>query len=160
MALLLSLGLSLGLFVGGACQSVPGASKSEPKPTWVEDVLEAPTVRVLWEFCVQSLRELNYPIGAGLDPAALVAESGWRTHLAPFRGKGYRVQAEVQLVPEARGLYQVKVRVRRQANMSLVNPTDPSYAEWEWEADDEGLAAILMHQIRSHLKSERRLSDS
>ena len=50
-----------------------------------------------------SLEKLGFPVGSGLDPATLTAVTGWQNSLAPFRGRGYRRQAEVHFERQEQG---------------------------------------------------------
>jgi hypothetical protein len=147
----LALGLAWIAQVGVACSSTP----EEPEPAWVSlpggRPLVAPSEQVLWEVTVFALERLYLTLGTVMDPAALVATSGWKNELAPFRGRGRRVQAEVRFEPLGGGRYDVVARVKCQRNMSLVNQLDPTYAEWEWAPDDQDRATILLQHIRARL---------
>jgi hypothetical protein len=135
----------LGLGVG--CQ---GASKAPP-PVWQNSQLEASSENVLWLMTRNAFDRLGYPLGGGLDPAALTAVSGWRVSLAPFRGQGQRHRAEIRYTAAEPGRWDVEVRVQRQVNMDIVRPLDAGYAEWEWRPDDDTEARILLQHLRSSL---------
>lgn len=134
----------LGLW---GCQSVD----REPDPAWRTAEIEAPSQSILWETAVAALERERYPIGSGLDPDALEAKSGWKLDLSPFSRDGRRRQAVVRCRPLDGLRWAIDVRVRQQRNMSLVYPTDPSYAEWEWTVDDVQSAALLLTHIRAAL---------
>jgi hypothetical protein len=138
----------------GAC-----AWNSEPEPRWRGVEVSAPSDRVLWKVTLLSMEKMGFPLAAGLDPGAMVATSGWRTTLAPFRGQGYRTQAEVRMEPVAPGRWHVDARVKRQTNESLAKPLDPRQAEWEWASDDELAATILLQHVRSFLETEIPLTE-
>jgi len=119
---------------------------------WVEDMVVAPSETVLWQATLSNLWRLGYPVGSQANPSTMTILTGWKTQLSPFRGKGYRLMADVRFVPtepSAGGTpaWDVDVRVKKQVNMSLVKPLDPQYSEWEWRDDDEWEAAILLHHI-------------
>jgi hypothetical protein len=138
-----------------ACATTP----KEPDPAWRSAELTAPSRSVLWFMTASALERERYPVGSGVDPDSLEAESGWKTDLAPFSGDGVRRQAVVRYRPLGDGRWAVDVRVRRQRNMSLVRPTDPTYADWEWTADDVQAAALLLGRIRAALGPEIELSE-
>ena len=144
-ARLLALAIAAVLLVG--CRT-PGP----PAADWAELEIEAPSENVLWEVVRRSMTRRGFPQGAGMNRAALTAETGWRPSLSPFKDKGFRVRAvvEVERGEEAR-TYLVRARVHRQNNAALVNPGDPRYAQWEWTDDDLGEARILLHHVKSYL---------
>ena len=148
---LLALLLAPVLAAGGTVASCSSGPPKEPEPAWQNWAPSIDNEKILWEVTVLALEKLRYPLGTGLDPASMRAESGWDMHLQPFKGKGYRRQAVVQYVRDDEGRYVCQVRVRRQLNQSLINPLDPAYAEWEWTADDLDAAAVLLQHIRSRL---------
>ena len=129
----------------------PGCKSSEPEPAWRQGKVIASSERVLWEVTVLALEKSGFPLGSGLEPGKLDAKSGWMISLAPFRGKGFREQAEVRYTPLKDREYKVEVRVRREKNDDLVHPLDVSYAEWEPEADNAERAAIVLQYIKSML---------
>lgn len=143
-----------------ACQSTP----EEPEPTWVEDVVSAPSETVLWQATLSNLWRLGYPVGSQANPNTMTILTGWKTQLSPFRGKGYRLMADIHFVPteassDGTPTWDVDVRVKKQVNMSLVKPLDPQYAEWEWRDDDEWEAAILLRHILADFPPTDILSD-
>jgi hypothetical protein len=132
-------------FLGG-CDT----TQEEPEHIWTEEIVGAPSERLLWETTLQKLGRLGYPVGSSADSNALTITSGWKSQLSPFKGKGFRNQAEVRMVYDAENEnWSVEVVVKRQVNMALVRPLDPAYAEWEWSADDEWEAAIILQHIMS-----------
>jgi len=133
------------------CGSSSCSSVREPDPSWVEGEVEAVSRNVLWQMTQLSMQRRGFPTSGGADIDALIIESGWRNRLAPFRGDGRRHQAVVKLSHQAGRTWKVEVRVRQMANMSIVKPTDPTYAEWKWRDDDEEEALILLQMIRSSL---------
>ena len=84
-------------------------------------------------------------------PATRKVLSGWRTSLAPFRGKGHRERAEVRFEALGDRRFKVEVRVESERNMNLSRPLDPAYAEWEAQADDATSMAILVQRIKGRL---------
>lgn len=137
--------LAAVLFSGlAACSLTP----KEPDPAWRSADLTAPSRVILWDMTLAALDRGGYPPGAKIDPDTLEAESGWRTELQPFSGEGIRRKAVVRLRPMGEGDWGVDVRVKQQRNMSLVRPTDPEYAEWEWTGDDVESAGLILAWIR------------
>lgn len=137
-----------------ACSTTP----KEPDPVWQDDVVFAPSESLLWDATIQNLFNLGYPVGSEANPSTMEIVTGWKTKLAPYRGEGYRLKAEVRFTPsEAEGTggqaglygWDIQVRVARQENMAIVKPLDPSMAEWEWRPDDVVEAAILLRHILS-----------
>jgi len=143
--------LVLSLFLGtafAACSTTP----SEPDPVWMEDQVIAPSETVLWQATLSNMWRLGYPVGSQANPSELTIETGWKTQLSPFRGKGYRLMAEIRFErvpaePDGPAAWDVDVRVKKMVNMSLVKPLDAAYAEWEWRDDDEWEAAIILRHI-------------
>lgn len=130
----------------GACSTAP----EEPEHIWTEEVVVAPSERLLWETALQTLGRLGYPVGSSADSNALTITTGWKNQLSPFRSKGFRNQADVKMdYDAAEKSWNVEVSVKHQVNMALVRPLDPAYAEWEWGADDEWEAAIILQHILS-----------
>jgi len=129
-----------------ACSSKP----DEPDPSWKEVEVESRSERVLWNVLVLALQRQGYPLGAELDEPRLVALSGWRNHLAPFKGKGYRLRAELRAESVGGTRYRVSARVSKQLNQALVRPVDLAYAQWEWTDDDELAAEILLRHVESY----------
>lgn len=123
----------------------------EPEGIWKEaEIEDVPSDSMLWSLALLSLDKLDFP-RAHLDRGSMQIQSGWLNHLAPFSGKGYRLQAEVAMEPLGERRWAVRTRVKKQRNMSIVKPLDPSYAEWEWSEDDEKTAMVLLMHIRSRL---------
>ncbi|MCK6448677.1 MAG: hypothetical protein L6Q99_19970 [Planctomycetes bacterium] len=141
--------------------AVCGAScKSDlPAPEWRDGEVTAASENVLWEVTVLALEKEGYPVGAGLDPSTGVALSGWKSSLAPFKGKGWRARAHVKYERTAPGRYRVDVRVEKELNQDLARPLDPSYAQWEPTADDAERAQVLLQRIRSYLGGEIEVAD-
>jgi hypothetical protein len=144
--------VALAVLVPLACKS------SAPEPQWQNDELSATSEHVLWEVTVLALEKEGYPVGSGLDPATLIATSGWKISLAPFKGKGWQAQAQVKYELAAPGRYKINVRVRRQLNQNLAKPLDLSYAEWEDAPDDTERALVLLQRIRSYLGNDIEIS--
>lgn len=140
------LALLVTLFLS-ACAS----TNKEPDPSWQAARIQAPSDRVLWKISLQSLQRLGFPLGAGLDPGSMHAESGWKVDLHPFRGNGQRTMAVVRMTPLERGVWKVEARVKRQTNQELARPLDPRYADWEWEPDDPETALVFLQHVRSAL---------
>lgn len=141
----LSIALSTAL---AACSS----TGSEPDPVWIEDTVQAPSETVLWQATLSNLWRLGFPVGSQANPSTLTIETGWKTQLSPFRGKGYRLMADIRFERvepelEAGPGWDIDVRVKKQVNMSLVKPLNVQYADWEWQPDDEWEAAILLRHI-------------
>jgi hypothetical protein len=148
--------LSALLLVLGACSST--ADDPEHEGTWKEVEVSAPSDRVLWQITLLSLQNLDFPLGANMDPTAGVVETLWKTDLQPFRGEGMRVRALLRFQPLEPGRWKVRARVRREQNMALAAPLDPQRAEWKEAPDDVVLAATLLQHIQSRLKPAIQLS--
>lgn len=145
---LLALCLCAALAAAG-CAS----SNKEPEPAWQTAVVRAPSDRVLWKLGLQALQRLGYPLGAGLDPGAMTAETGWRLDLHPFSRKGERFMAVLRMRPKERGSWTIEARVKKQENRELARPLDPRYADWHWQPDDVEQARVLLQHLRSALES-------
>ena len=144
-----------------ACmQSSRNFGTVEPEPSWQVVEVAAPSERILWEMTRLALIKLGYPVGSGFDPTSLVASSGWRNELSPFSGEGYRIQAQLKAEPSAAGRWRLEARVRKQVNVSLVKPTDASYAEWSWVPDDDDRARLILQQVRASLGTELDVQDA
>jgi hypothetical protein len=137
------LALALGL---SACQT-----GGEHPPQWKSAELAPPSESVLWAVAGQELQRMDFPVGSDADPSQMVMLTGWRTQLAPFRGKGYRQRAEVRFEKSAGGRYKVDVRVERETNMDVVDPLDLTRAKWEPAEDDVEVAHIVLQRIRARL---------
>ena len=132
----------------------------ESEPLWVDAVVDdVPSDRVLWQVTLLSFERLGYA-RARTDRASMVVESGWKNALAPFSREGYRTKAEVRLEAEGPRRWNVRARVKKQINNSIVNPLDPTYADWEWAEDDSVAARILVQHIRSRFDPEFELRES
>lgn len=129
----------------GAC-----ASTADKAPRQSFEI-QAPSENVLWAVCSQELQRLDFPVGGDMDPATRKLLSGWRTSLAPFRGKGHRERAEVRFEALGDRRFKVDVRVESERNMNLSRPLDPAYAEWDAQADDSASMAILVQRIKGRL---------
>lgn len=139
--------VALVLALAAGCKSAP----EEPPPDWQSAALPAASSTVLMEVAVLAAEKLGYPLGSGLDPTTMTAVTGWQNSLAPFKGRGFRRQAEVHFDRRPDGTHVVRVRVRKQVNQSLVRPLDLQYAEWEWVPDDRQAARALLQHIRARL---------
>jgi hypothetical protein len=128
--------------------------------TWIRDEVEIGSERILWEVTAMALDKEGFPVGSGMDPTSLVATSGWKNSLAPFRGKGWRERAQVRYERVAPGRYRIEVRVERDLNMDIARPMDLSYADWEDAPDDEVAGAILLQRIKSTLGGGREPADA
>jgi hypothetical protein len=138
----------LALSLGG-CKS-----SGDKNADWQGSEVSAPSDRVLWEVSVYALEKEGFPTGAGLDPATQVATTPWRNSLAPFKGEGYREQAQVKFTRVAPGRFRVDVRVKRQTNEDLVRPMDLTYAKWEDAADNKDRAQVLLQRIKSRMGTD------
>ena len=128
-----------------------GCSTPRPAPVWVSGDVAAASERVAWEATRLALEKNNFPVGAGLDPAHMLAVSGWRQSLAPFRGKGFRERCHIRYERKSAGVYTVNLRVERERNDDIVKPLDLTYAEWKSEPDNPERARIVLQYIRSLL---------
>ena len=151
-AILLS---SLAFLALSACDTTP----PEPEPVLIESQVVAGSDRLLWKIVLLSLRKMDFPESAENDPANMKAISGWKVELSPWKGRGFRAQAEVSCTPIGPGRWEVETRVKKQVNQSLTRPLDLSYAEWEWVPDDDMAARILLQHIRTFLSPEIKLSE-
>jgi hypothetical protein len=142
------IGLVLAL---AAC--LTGCKTSGSEGQWVSAKVSAGHERLLLEVTELALRKSGFPVGAGLDPAHLMATSGWKNSLAPFKGKGYREQATVKFEREQDRKYRVDVRVKRETNEDIARPMDLSYAQWESAADNAELARIVLRFIQGLLST-------
>jgi len=133
----------------GACSST-----GEPDPRWQAVELEAPSDRFLWNIGVRACDKLDFPVPASLDRSTMIIETGWKNSLAPFSRQGTREKAELRFAPQERGVWTLEARVKRQRNMSIVNPLDERYADWEWTEDNVALAQLLVQHVRSFLSPE------
>lgn len=130
------------------CKSTdPADKKRGPVATEVN----AASDRILWMVTLLALEKSGFPQGSELDPASMVATSGWHMSLAPFKGDGYREQAVVEIDRLGDKRYVVDVRVRRERNDSLTNPLDPTVAKWVGEADNLDRARLVLQHIQSVL---------
>jgi hypothetical protein len=139
----------------GACNSTrkPGEiSGNEPDPVLIHKEITCRSERILDEITRLALSKQGYPGARGLEQD-LSIETLWQNHLGTRKGEGYRQQAVVRYKPLGDDKYELGVRVKRQKNQSIVRPTDLSYAEWEWTADDERAAQILAQLIHSYFAS-------
>lgn len=136
--------LVLALIAG--CSTTGG----EPEGEWLRAEVSAPSENVLRIVSQGALERMGYK-RIESDPTGLQITSNWRESLAPFSGDGYRVRAEIVFDPVRTGVWGVEVRVKRQYNMSMVNPNDPAYAKWEWGADDTDEARVLLQRLKSKL---------
>lgn len=138
----------------GACQEFKAAMSGAAEPVWVGGEVAAATERILWQICALTLRHEGFPPGAGFDPVDNTAVSGWKMSLAPFKGKGWREQAQIRFLKSQPGYYKVEVRVWRQANQDMAKPLDPAYADWQDVKDDVDRAQILLQGIKSWLSAD------
>lgn len=136
------------------CETTP----EEPDPVLMEAEVVAGSDRLLWDVILLSMRKLNYPESAASQPTEMHAISGWKMELSPFKGEGWRKRAEVTCTPVGPGRWRVETRVAMQVNETLAKTLDPSYAEWEWAADDTGEARVLLFHIRTFLDPQIELS--
>ena len=136
----------LALLPLGACQT----GQSAP-PQWVSTSASAPSESVIWEIALYALQEQKFPIGAGADPATMIATTGWRNSLAPFKGEGYRQRARLQLETIEPGKFKISLQVERETNEELARPMELQYAKWEKAPDDVDTAKIMLSKIQARL---------
>ncbi len=136
------------------CAACSIFGKGPPRPTWVEREFMAPSENVMWEVVRRSMTRMGFPQGAGMDHTGLSAESGWRTLPAVTKDKGQRLRAIVEIDTLGDDRFLVRTRVQKQKNTTIVNPSDPRYAEWEWVQDDEETARLLIQHMRTFLDTE------
>lgn len=147
----------LFVLVALCAASCRALGESPPKPDWVEREFTAPSENVMWEVVRRSLSRMGFPQGAGMDHASLAAESGWRTQPSVSKDKGFRLRAIVEIDPQGDQRYLVRSHVQKQKNTSIVNPSDPTYAEWKWEPDDVESARLLIQHMRTYLDTTLEL---
>lgn len=118
---------------------------------WADGRVKAVNEEVLWRVTRLALQHERYPLQGRFDPNSRSTQTGWATNLAPFKGDGFRVKAEVKYEPVGPGEYDLSVRVMRETNEALARPLDLSYARWKPAPDDTARARILLQHIRSYL---------
>jgi hypothetical protein len=133
-----------------------GCAGTREKGDWASAHVTAGSDRLMWQVTIFALEKEGFPVTTQVDPGALVATTGWRTDLSPFRGQGHRERAEVRSVQTAPGNYEVRVRVERQVNMDIVQPLDLRFAKWEPAADNTEAAAVLLQRIRAWAETGTR----
>lgn len=147
LARLALLGLALALSLSfSSCASTGAKDKGGQ-----DFEVDAPSENVLWAVAGQELQRLDFPVGSDADPAKRVMLTGWRTSLAPFRGKGHRERAELRFESLGSARFRIHVSIERENNMNLSRPIDPSYAEWEAAGQDEATALVLIQRIKGRL---------
>jgi hypothetical protein len=147
--------LRFALLLAWLCAALlGGCASTQPEPKWVGGDLRAESERLIWAATRTGLSKNNFPIGAGIDEAHLIAVSGWRQSLAPFRGKGYRERCHIKWTNVAEQRWHLEVRVERQRNDDISHPLDPSYAEWVPDPDNEERARLVAQFIRSMLATQ------
>jgi hypothetical protein len=137
------------------CSLTAGCLMPQPEPKWIEGDVKVSSERVLWDLTRMALEQNKFPVGAGLDPTRMVAESGWMHSLAPFRGKGFRERCHIEWKRVAEGHWTLRVRVERERNDDITHPLDVSYADWQPDPDDEDRAKFVTQYIRSMLATVR-----
>ncbi len=135
-----------------------GSCASGPAPVWATGEYPDATERLLWRYSLPSLEKTGYPLGAGIDPIAMKVRSGWQTHLSPFKDRGSRRRAHMRIVTGEEGQLNVEARVEVQRNAALVRPSDPRYAEWEDEPDDEMAARLLLKHVHAYVGTPLELN--
>lgn len=130
----------------------------EPDASWIEHEVKAPSDRVLWKLALLSVGDSNYPLTGGLDPSEGEITTGWKMNLQPVSRKGYRSRAMLEMDPIEPGVWNIKARVQKQYNHSMVAPLDPQRADWKWGPDDEIGAAIIVQRISALLDPEFELT--
>ncbi len=148
----------LALALAWAPCACAGPSAAEEEARWDEIHVHSPSDRVLWQLTLLSLQNLGYPLSSGLNPSSGIVTTGWKTELQPFSGDGTRRRAEVRMKPLEPGLWQVRARVELETNKALVDPLDPSRAEWKSAGDDRKTAEILLMHIRARLDPDLELA--
>jgi hypothetical protein len=151
-AVLLCVAALAGCFSGRKPGEITG---DEPDPTWIVKNITCRSERILDEVTRLALSKQGYPGARGLEQDLSITTL-WQNHLGTRKGEGYRQQAVLRYKPLGSDVYELEVRVRRQINLSIVKPTDLSYAEWEWADDDERAAQILAQLIQSYFAGEAR----
>jgi hypothetical protein len=126
---------------------------------WQKMDVRAPTEDVLWEVALLSAIDEEFPLGAGIDPGTRIALTGWRTSLAPFKGKGFRERAHMRLEPQPDGSFSIFMMVEKEVNEDLARPMDPQYAKWEPAPNNLEAAQLLMAQIRARLGGSLEVGD-
>ena len=137
------------LFALASCTSCTSMGGPPAPGQWTSDEITTASERILWEVTVLSLEKHGYPVGTGLDPATMMATSGWRNSMAPFRGEGYRNRAIIRYELVGENRYKIEVRVEHQVNMDITRPLDPRYAKWQPDEDDVAQAGVLLQRIKA-----------
>ncbi len=118
-----------------------------------ERVVRADNERVLWTALRAAIFELDYAVGGGADSSGREIQTGWKLDMQPFRGAGRRTRviAKYERVPGEPGdkyeSFDVRIRVEKDKNMSLVRQLEPAYAKWEPDDDDEVAAKTIMQRL-------------
>ncbi len=145
----------VALLLLGACQT----TRSVPAQ-WVSTNAVAPSDSVLWELSLYALQEQKFPIGAGADPATMVATTGWRNSLAPFKGEGYRQRVRLKLETIEPGKFKISLQVERETNEELARPMELESAKWEPAPDDVDTAKILLSKISARVGGSLEVGDA
>lgn len=146
--------LLFSLLLLGGCASF---ADSGPKPEWREIEVEAPSGRLLFKVALSELGQRGYPINNELNPGKGRISTGWKTHLQPFSKAGWREKITLTITAKERRTWQVRAHAQRQNNMALVNPLDPSRAEWEWSPENPLAAEIVLQSIQSAMDTPLEL---
>ncbi len=134
------------LLAAPACVS---PEPSEPDAVWREVEVVAPSSRLLFKVALSELSQRGYPINNELNPGEGLITTGWKTRLQPFSKAGWREKMSLTIKSTSRRSWLVRARAQRQRNMAIVNPLDPTRAEWEWDAENPVAADIVLQSIHS-----------
>ena len=121
----------------------------------VEDEIPTMTSTVLWDVTRLALAKAGFNVIVSTDPVEKQVTSGWSRTWRPSARRAFREQALVRYRhAEEDGHLVVEVRVRRELNMDIVKPLDPTYADWQEDEDNEARAQIIMGYIKAYTGTE------
>lgn len=143
----------LGLLVALVALMSSCSLKRDIPEDWQKLEVNAPSDRILWKVANMSLNSRGFPRGK-LSLADMEIETGWRNDLSPFRGRGHRTKAFVEMDPVEKGRWLVRARVHKERNMNLGRPLSLPDAEWEQLEDDKIVAQVILQHIFSLLPDD------
>lgn len=127
-----------------------GACNTPPPEQWTSLDLEVSNAKVLHEVIMQSMSNLNYPMGPGTAPGNGEVVSGWLESRDPFYGRGYRLRAFVKYSSNELGGFQLECRVEKEINESH-HGLDRSRDQWKRVSDENTRRGHLLAKIKAYL---------
>lgn len=137
-------------------------SSCSSSEVWVDREFDQVSFERMWAVSQSALAASDYRVGQARREQGemesqwrfspwMFANDAWRKNRESLR-QPRRFRAHIKLHEEGLGKWNVAVRVERQRNTDMVDPSNEARASWYSEADDEEKAQAILFRIENSIR--------